>query len=171
MQYPKMLYKGNQEKYKTIIADGEDHEAELVVDGWANYGELPEYEPRASGSVGKNATPNDALVSVDQFDALAEKLAATEEQLAISQGEFIAFQNDVGAMNARIAELQGDTTPVGTTSNSEPKLISLNDLTLTQLQEMAKSKGIEFKVRDSKGTLIELLMDYQDKELASANPN
>ena len=165
-----MLYKGNQEKYQTVIADDEDHEAELVVDGWANYGELPE---QSENQYTGQAHPIDsaAMVPVEQFDALAEKLAETEEQLATSQGEFIAFQNNIGAMNARIAELQGDLTPVDNTSEAEPKLISLNDLTLTQLQEMAKSKGIEFRVRDSKGTLIELLMDYQDKELANADSN
>lgn len=156
MQYPKMLYKGNQEEYQTAIADDENHEAELVADDWVNYGELPELE---QGML----NPHDA--TKDSRNPFAE----LEDQLATSQGEFIAFQNNIGAMNARIAELQGDTTPVGSASNSEPKVISLNDLTLAQLQEMAESKGIAFKVRDSKGTLIELLMDYQDKELASAN--
>jgi len=142
----------------------------LVADGWVNYGELPEREQGVEGgSIGENTGDSSLFVPVEQFDALASKLAETEDQFATSQGEFIAFQNNVGAMKARIAELQGDTTPVGSTSYSEPKVISLNDLTLAQLQEMAKSKSIEFKVRDSKGTLIELLMDYQDKELANAN--
>ena len=169
MQYPKMLYKGDQEEYQTVIADDEDHEAELVADGWVNYGELPEREPRSSRSVGSGAISDRTLIPVEQFDALASKLAETEDQLATSQGEFIAFQNNIGAMKARISELQGDTTPVGSASYSGSHLISLNDLTLAQLQEMAKSKGIEFKVRDSKNTLIELLMDYQDKELANAD--
>ena len=169
MQYPKMLYKGDQENYQTVIANDEDHESELVEQGWREYGELPEYEPRSSGSVGSGAILDRTLIPVEQFDALALKLAETEDQLTTSQGEFIAFQNNIGAMKARIAELQGDTTPVGSASYSEPKVISLNDLTLAQLQEMAESKGIAFKARDSKGTLIELLMDYQDKELANAN--
>lgn len=156
MQYPKMLYKGNQEKYQTVIADDEDHEAEFIADGWANYGELSE---REQGML----NPHDA--TKDSSNPFAE----LEDQLATSQGEFIAFQNNISAMKARIAELQGDTTPVGSTSYSGPHLISLNDLTLAQLQEMAESKGIAFKVRDSKGTLIELLMDYQDKELANAD--
>lgn len=163
-----MLYKGNQEKYQTIIANNEDHEAELIADDWIQYGDLPEQSE--NHHIGEAySTDSATLVPVEQFDALASKLAETEDQLATSQGEFIAFQNNVGAMKARIAELQGDTTPVGSASYSGSHLISLNDLTLAQLQEMAKSKGIEFKVRDSKGTLIELLMDYQDKELANAN--
>lgn len=162
--YPKMLYKGNQEKYQTVIADDEDHEAELVADSWANYGELPEREQGMTDPyIGDRAARSIGGISV------AEQNKDLQDQLATSQGEFIAFQNNVGAMKARIAELQGDTTPVGTTSNPESKLISLNDLTLTQLQEMAKSKGVEFKVRDSKNTLIDLIMDYQDRELASAD--
>ena len=36
MQYPKMLYKGDQENYQTVIAYKEDHEAELIADGWAD---------------------------------------------------------------------------------------------------------------------------------------
>lgn len=170
MQYPKMLYKGDQENYQTIIADNEDHEAELLADDWIQYGDLPNpsVEDQYAETVDKSSDPI-GFVPTEQFDALASKLAETEDQLATSQGEFIAFQNNVAAMKARIAELQGDTTPAGSTSHSGAHLISLNDLTLAQLQEMAKSKGIEFKVRDSKGTLIELLMDYQDKELANAN--
>lgn len=168
MQYPKMLYKGDQENYQTVIADDEDHEAELIADDWIQYGDLPEQSENQH--IGQAYSIDSAtLVPVEQFDTLASKLAETEDQLATSQGEFIAFQNNISAMKARIAELQGDTTPVGSASYSGPHLISLNDLTLAQLQEMAESKGIAFKVRDSKGTLIELLMDYQDKELANAN--
>lgn len=33
-EYPKMLYKGSQEEYQTVIADDEDHEAELLADDW-----------------------------------------------------------------------------------------------------------------------------------------
>ena len=191
MQYPKMLYKGDQEKYQTVIADDEDHESELVEQGWCEYGELPEYEPRSSGSVGSSAISDHTLIPVEQFDALALKVAELEEENAqlkevIEKGsaenkglqdqvgelqdlvqkafvESVDFQDQIAALNASIQN------PEGTAFNPEPKVISLNDLTLAQLQEMAKSKGIEFKVRDSKGTLIELLMDYQDKELASAN--
>lgn len=189
MQYPKMLYKGNQEKYQTVIADDEDHESELVEQGWCEYGELSETisKPNPEGII------ENSLIPTEQFDALASKVAELEEENAqlkevIEKGsaenkglqdqvgelqdlvqkafvESVDFQDQIAALNASIQN------PEGTTSNPEPKLISLNDLTLTQLQEMAKSKGVEFKVRDSKNTLIELLMDYQDKELANADSN
>ena len=169
MQYPKMLYKGNQENYQTIIADDEDHEAELTADGWSQYGDLPEQSENQH--IGEAySTDSAALIPVEQFDALALKVAELEEENAqlkevIEKGstENKGLQDQIAALNASIQN------PEGTAFNPEPKVISLNDLTLAQLQEMAESKGIEFKVRDSKGTLIELHMDYQDKELANAN--
>ena len=82
MQYPKMLYKGDQESYQTVIADDEDHESELVEQGWREYGELPEYEPRSSGSVGSGAISDRTLIPVEQFDALALKVAELEQENA-----------------------------------------------------------------------------------------
>ena len=156
MNYPKMLYKGNQEKYQTVIADDEDHESKLVEQGWCEYGELPECNHFASGSVGADPIPDSALIPAEQFDTLAEKLAATEDQLATSQGEFIAFQNDVAAMKARIAELQGvDGSTIGESKDAAP--VDLNALNLEQLQALLDEKEIKYLKRDSKATLIELL--------------
>ena len=81
-EYPKMLYKGDQVNYQTVIADDEYHEAELIADGWADYGELPEYEPWSSGSVGSSAISDHTLIPVEQFDALALKVAELEQENA-----------------------------------------------------------------------------------------
>ena len=139
MQYPKMLYKGNKEKYQTVIANDEDHESELVEQGWREYGELPEWE---QGML----NPHDA--TKDNSNPFAE----LEEQLATSQGEFIAFQNDVSAMKARIAELE-PISALGNVLNPN----NHNDLTLEQLQAELDAKGIKYLKRDSKAALIELL--------------
>ena len=81
MQYPKMLYKGNQENYQTIIADGEDREAELVADGWSQYGDLPEQSENQH--IGEAySTDSAALIPVEQFDALALKVAELEQENA-----------------------------------------------------------------------------------------
>ena len=134
-----MLYKGNQEKYQTVIANDEDHESELVEQGWREYGELPEWE---QGML----NPHDA--TKDNSNPFAE----LEEQLATSQGEFIAFQNDVAAMKARIAELE-PISALGNVLNPN----NHNDLTLEQLQAELDAKGIKYLKRDSKATLLELL--------------
>ena len=190
--YPKMLYKGNQEEYQTVIADDEDHESELVEQGWCEYGELPECEqgiPNPHDATKGSSNPFAELE--EQLDALVLKVAELEEESAqlkevIEKGstENKGLQDQVGELQDLIQKAFAESVdfqdqiavlkssiqnPESITSNPEPKVISLNDLTLAQLQEMAKSKGIEFKVRDSKATLIELLMDYQDKELANAN--
>lgn len=191
-EYPKMLYKGDQENYQTVIADDEDHEAELIADDWIQYGDLPEQSENQH--IGEAySIDSAALVPVEQSDALALKVAELEEENAqlkevIEKGsaENKGLQDQVGELQDlvqkafvesvdfqdQIAVLKSSIqNPESITSNPEPKVISLNDLTLAQLQEMAESKGIAFKVRDSKGTLIELLMDYQDKELANADSN
>ena len=153
MQYPKMLYSGDKESYSSRIVHDEEDEAKFRDIGLVDFVDLPKPQPEETG------TPIELSgISEEDYNKLAQERDAG-----------LAILNSVSAMKERIAEIQGDTTPVGSASHSGAHLISLNDLTLAQLQEMAKSKGIEFKVRDSKGTLIELLMDYQDKELASAN--
>ena len=81
MNYPKMLYKGNQENYQTIIADDEDHEAELVADGWSQYSDLPEQsEIQHIGQA--HLIDSSALIPVEQFDALALKVAELEQKNA-----------------------------------------------------------------------------------------
>ena len=81
MQYPKMLYKGDQENYQTVIANDEDHEAELVADGWIQYGDLPEQsENKHIGEA--YSVDSTTLVPVEQFDALALKVAELEQENA-----------------------------------------------------------------------------------------
>ena len=81
MNYPKMLYKGDQENYQTIIADGEDREAELVADGWVQYGDLPEQSENQHISQAYSID-SAALVPVEQFDALALKVTELEQENA-----------------------------------------------------------------------------------------
>ena len=81
MQYPKMLYKGDQENYQTVIADDEDHEAELITDDWIQYSDLPEQSENEH--IGEaHSIDSAALVPVEQFDALALKVAELEQENA-----------------------------------------------------------------------------------------
>ena len=76
-----MLYKGDQENYQTVIADDEDHEVELLADDWVQYGDLPEHsENQHIGEV--HSIDSAALVPVEQFDALALKVAELEQENA-----------------------------------------------------------------------------------------
>lgn len=140
MQYPKMLYKGNQEKYQTIIADDEDHEAELVADGWVNYGELPEREQGVEGgSIGENTGDSSLFVPVEQFDALALKVAELEE-------ENTHLKEVIEKGSAENAELR-----------KKLRIKELEDTSADDLKVLLTEQGIPFGARDSKATLIELL--------------
>jgi cell division protein FtsB len=103
----------------------------------------------------KQGEPADlsGLIPTEQFDVVAQKLTETEEQLVTAQDEFIKFKNDVEAMKARIAELQGDDTSVGTTSEA----VDYNALTADQLRALLDEKEIKYLARDNKDTLIALL--------------
>lgn len=138
-EYPKALYRGDQTKNEHTIADDYDHEEFLLEKGWVAFSDLPEQAQ--------------------------DKSVASET----AQGEFISFQNNVAAMYTRIAELQGDTTPVGTTSESlnpaegqDHTEQSQNDTdysswTAEQLRDAITNQGKKFKARDSKDELIEIL--------------
>ena len=135
MQYPKMLYKGNQEKYQTVIADNEDREAELVADGWVNYGELPETisKPNPEGII------ENSWIPTEQFDALASKVAELEEE------------------NAQLKEVIEKGSAENAELRKKLRIKELEDTSADDLKVLLTEQGIPFGARDSKATLIELL--------------
>lgn len=81
MQYPKMLYKGSQAKYTYEIAQHEAHEDELRKQGWVGFYDLPEQsENQHIGEA--HSIDSAALIPVEQFDALALKVAELERENA-----------------------------------------------------------------------------------------
>ena len=79
--YPKMLYKGSQAKYTYEIAQHEAHEDELREQGWIGFYDLPEQsENQYTGEA--HSIDSAALVPVEQFDALALKVAELEQENA-----------------------------------------------------------------------------------------
>ena len=86
------------------------------------------------------------LVPVEQFDAVALDLTNTKEQLVIVQGEFIAFKNDVGAMQACITELQS---------------VDYSKMKVDELKDVLKLKGIEFPSDAKKDDLLALLISKE----------
>jgi len=147
MQYPKMRYKGNQEKYQTIIADDEDHEAELVADGWVNYGELPERETnKAQGAIGESTGDSSSFVPVEQFDALAEKLVELEEE------------------NAQLKEVIEKGSAENAELRKQIQLKELEDMPADDLKAMLDEKGVQYGARDNKATLVNLVLESDGGE-------
>ncbi|MFV5333252.1 hypothetical protein [Acinetobacter baumannii] len=90
--------------------------------------------------IDESEVTNDALVPIEQFDELANKLVISEEQLLTAKEELMAFKNDAPAMKARIAELQGDDTPVGATNeNQNPSTESTGDAQASGSKSTAKN--------------------------------
>ncbi len=98
MEYPKALYRGSKEIYDTKIVNDLDQETELREINYVSFSDLPDPVVEDRGASGTGSKTHDGLV---------EKLAWTEDQLETAKAELIAFKNDVPAMKARIAELQG----------------------------------------------------------------
>ena len=133
-----MLYKGNQENYQTIIADDEDHEAELTADGWSQYGDLPEQSENQH--IGEAySTDSAALIPVEQFDALALKVAELEEE------------------NAQLKEVIEKGSAENAELRKKLRIKELEDTSADDLKVLLTEQGIPFGARDSKATLIELL--------------
>lgn len=159
-EYPKALYKGSKAIYNTKIAENEEHEQELRDSGYVDFVDLNDVQIDTTTPQTINDLKEELLNALNAKKEL-------QEQLDTAQGEFIAFQNDVLAMRDRIAELQGDTTPIGATNenpNPESKQstgdaqgVDYSDWSADRLRDELTKRGIEFKVRDSKADLIALL--------------
>ena len=83
-EYPKALYTGDQTNYEMSIAQGVEDEQLLRDSGHVDFADLPESSPEmkyASGG-GANTISPSALVPVEQFDALALKVAELEQENA-----------------------------------------------------------------------------------------
>lgn len=183
--YPKMLYQGNLQVYKTAIAENEDHESELRDQDWIEYGDLKEpkteYEGVAIG-VGVSALNGlddvkQELVDVtqerDELRTENERLnniitkgsaenIELKENLSKSDSAHDKFRNDVAAMKARIDELQGMDSVKAGDSKDAVSPVDNSKLTMDQLRKKLDEKKIEYKARDDKDTLLGLLNGHSN---------
>lgn len=84
MNYPKMLYKGDQENYQTVIAENEDHESELIEQGWCEYRNLEEAQPNLVDGLGGSASGNGVIEGLEnEVSFLKDELIKAEHQNSI----------------------------------------------------------------------------------------
>lgn len=122
-EYPKMLYSGDKESYSSRIIHTAEEEQQFRGIGLMDYVDLPDPEPEVE-EVATGETPQ-GFVTTEQFDAVAERLAAAETEIERLKGGSIAPQ----------------TTDYSAMSND-------------QLRALLDEKGIEYLARDSKAELI-----------------
>ena len=96
MNYPKMLYMGNLAKYQTVIADDEDHESELIEQGWCEYQDLEEVQPNLAYGVTGSASGNGVIEGLEnEVNFLKDELIKAEHQ------------NSILTKKLRLKELEG----------------------------------------------------------------
>lgn len=152
-EYPKMLYSPDSDtvNHSGRIVHDEADEQEWRERGFVDYADLPEPEPKVEETE-KDETPV-GFVTTEQFDAVAERLAAAEEEIERLKNP----EPFVPEMKyADGAGLSG-----GVPTNSEPQAttqaVDYNSLTTPQLQKLLDEKGIAYLKRDNKETLLSLL--------------
>ncbi len=85
-EYPKMLYSGDKESYSSRIIHTAEEEAQFREIGLKDYADLPEPEPKVE-EVAPSEAPQ-GFVTTEQFDAVAERLAAAESEIErLKQGD------------------------------------------------------------------------------------
>ena len=85
-EYPKMLYSGDKESYSSRIVHTAEEEAQFREIGLKDYADLPDPEPKVE-EVAPSEAPQ-GFVTTEQFDAVAERLAAAESEIErLKQGD------------------------------------------------------------------------------------
>lgn len=135
-EYPKMLYKGNKAKYEHQTASNEESEKELLDAGWVGFGELPEREPVASGSVSE--IDSSAFIPVEQFDALGEENTKLKEELVE-----VLKENQELRKQIRFKQVE--------------------DMSADDLRKALDERKIGYGARDGKPVLINLVLESDDK--------
>jgi len=137
MEYPKMLYTGDQEQYSGRIVHDEDEETQLRKAGLVDYADLPEPEPKIE-EVEPGEIPQ-GFVTTEQFDAVAERLAVAEAEIK------------------RLHEVVAQPSAIQAGDVIQPQSVDYSTLTSDQLRALLDEKGIAYLARDNKETLINLL--------------
>lgn len=138
-----MLYKGDLVNFEYATAHSVEHEDEMKESGWIEHHELslPDDSPDIKTAADeKDEVDLSAFVPVEQFDAVAKKLAETEDQLATAKGEYIH----------RINELQ-----------KENATLKYSAMGANDLKAILEQKGIKYGSRDEKDALVKLVLDSE----------
>lgn len=166
-EYPKMLYTGDTEQWSCRAVQDADEEQEYREKGLVDYADLPEPEPELVAG-GNAADAQSVGVSEDSAGAeLKLSAAQTERDEALAEverlkaiieagqqeNEQLRAQVENGDANIKYAEPQTDLSEL----TNDAQQVNYSDLTIPELQKLLDEKGITYKSRDSKDTLIELL--------------
>ncbi|WP_332605475.1 hypothetical protein [Acinetobacter sp. ESBL14] len=138
--YPRALYVGDSKNNEYVIADGEEHEAQLRQQGYVHFLELPEHVPEVE-IVGKVIDPNDELEQTKQklLEAL-KTIESKDEEILDLKETYIAENNK---LRQQIRQLE------------------LSKLDAGELRKILDEKQVKYGARDSKDELVKLVFDAE----------
>ncbi len=138
--YPRALYIGDSKNNEHVIADGEEHEAQLRQQGYVHFLDLPEHVPEIE-VIGQVVDPNNELAEIKQelLEALQANEQKNEEILDLKQ-TFIAENNQ---LRQQIRQLE------------------LSKLDAGELRKILDEKQVKYGARDSKDELVKLVFDAE----------
>lgn len=144
-EYPKMLYKGDQKNFEDSTVHDDIEEQVLRDSGWIDYIDLPEHEPnigRGAQSVGaldgSSELSKDALVPIEQLDALGEENTKLKEELVEALKENQELRKQI-----RFKELE--------------------DKPADELKAILDKAAVKYKANAGKPELAQLVLDHESK--------
>lgn len=142
-EYPKMLYTGNKEQYSCRAVQDADEEQQCRENGLVDYADLDEPKPTVESSESVDSSTPQGFITTEQFDAVAERLAAAEVEIE----RLKSATPEPFFPEMKYADGSGVTT----------KPDDYSGFTIPELQAELDAKGIKYLARDNKETLINLL--------------
>ncbi|WP_180129020.1 MULTISPECIES: hypothetical protein [unclassified Acinetobacter] len=133
-EYPKMLYVGDSEQYSCRAVQDSEEEQQYRDMGFMDYVDLPNPEPEVE-EVATGETPQ-GFVTTEQFDAVAERLAAAETEIE------------------RLKQASAPTTNDGVVNTNA---VDYSNLSRDELRALIVEQGKSYKQNDTISQLIAIL--------------
>ena len=145
-EFPKALYTGDQTNYEMSIAQGTEDEQLLRDSGHVDFTDLPEQSENQH--IGQTSSiDSSVLVSIEQFDAVAKKLADTEVEVE-------RLNQVIAAGRAENAELR-----------KQIRLKEIEDTPADELKKLLDEAGVTYQARDGKPVLAQLVLQHETANL------
>lgn len=143
--YPKMLYQGNLQVFKTAIAENEDHESELKEQGWIEYGDLKEPKTESEGVAhGVGASVLEGL------DDIKQELADVTQE-----------RDELRTENERLSDIITKGSAENVELRKQLRFKELEDKSAEELKTLLAEAGVSFKANDGKAVLAQLILDHE----------
>lgn len=148
-EYPKMLYVGDSEQYSCRAVQDSEEEQQYRDMGFMDYVDLPNPEPEVE-EVATGETPQ-GFVTTEQFDAVAERLANAEQE--------IAQLKNAAQQAAFVPEMQYASGGAGDASGGavEANAVDYSNLSRDELRTLIVEQGKTYKQNDTISQLIAIL--------------